>query len=178
MAGDVMAGRFTDPGLRVYDLAEEVLVRCPGCGGCAVVLAQLGGVSEQRTHAGWVLTRRGLRCGGCGHARDEFQGRRAYGGSVDPYFGLPLWLVADCCGGRQLWAYNPAHLDLLEGYIAARLRERDATRGLPTSLLEKLPAWVKSAKHRTELLRTIRRLRASIPHERRLPWERDGEPAV
>lgn len=31
------------------------------------------------------------------------------------------------------------------------------------SLVERLPAWVKSAKHREELLRTIRRLRASVP---------------
>ncbi|MFH8383189.1 hypothetical protein ACH4E7_19940 [Kitasatospora sp. NPDC018058] len=161
-----MEGRFTDPGVQVYDLAEEVLVRCPRCGGCAVVLARLGGVSEQRTHAGWVRSRRRLRCGGCGHARDEFQGGRGYGAPVDPYFGLSLWLVADCCGGRRLWAYNHAHLDLLEGYIAAGLRERDTTRGLPTSLLEKLPAWVKSAKHRTELLRAIRRLRASVPRRR------------
>ncbi len=26
-------------------------------------------------------------------------------GSNDPYFGLPLGLHAECCGGHVLWAY-------------------------------------------------------------------------
>ncbi|WP_460518726.1 hypothetical protein [Flindersiella endophytica] len=30
-------------------------------------------------------------------------------------------------------------------------------------LVARLPAWLKSAKHRTEVLRTIDRLRASLP---------------
>lgn len=41
----------------------------------------------------------------------------------DPYFGMPLWLATDC-GPHDLWAYNEAHLSLLESYVAANLRER------------------------------------------------------
>ncbi|MDQ0306497.1 hypothetical protein J2S46_001053 [Kitasatospora herbaricolor] len=155
-----MEGRFTDPGATVHEFADEVLVRCPVCGGCALVLAQVGeradDWADRRKH-----TRRLLRCG-CGYAKDELRGCRVFGGPVDPYFRLPLWLVADCCGGRRLWAYNLAHLDLLEGYVGAGLRERTA---IPRSmsLVERLPAWVKSAKHRAEILRTVRRLRASVP---------------
>ncbi|MFJ9447398.1 hypothetical protein ACIRRH_36970 [Kitasatospora sp. NPDC101235] len=158
-----MEGRFTDPGFTVYEFADEVLVRCPQCAGCALVLAGLG-ECEHRWIGGREYTRRRLRCG-CGYAKDEFQGSRAFGGPVDPYFELPLWLVADCCGGRQLWAYNLAHLDLLQGYISAGLRERAATPG-SMSLVERLPAWVKSAKHREETLRAIRRLRTSVPQDR------------
>jgi hypothetical protein len=83
-----------------------------------------------------------------------------WGGPVDPFFGLPLWLPAECCG-HLLWAFNPAHLDLLEGYVAVRLRERGRAPGT-MSLLERLPAWLKSAKHRDEILREIGRLRTSL----------------
>ncbi|MFC8583717.1 hypothetical protein ACFUGD_03985 [Streptomyces sp. NPDC057217] len=156
---DVMEGRFTDPGFKVRVFADEVLVRCPVCGDCALVLASLGGC-EHRWVKGRQHTRRRLRCG-CGYTKDEFQDSRALGGPVDPCFRLPLWLTADC-RGRQFWAYNLAHLDLLEGYIGAGLRERSAVPG-SMSLVERLPAWMKSAKHREELLRTIRRLRGSVP---------------
>jgi hypothetical protein len=84
-----------------------------------------------------------------------------WGGPVDPFFGLPLWLQAGCCGGRTLWAFNRRHLDLLEAYVGAKLRERCASPG-SSSMLARLPAWVKSAKHRDEVLRTISRLRSSL----------------
>ncbi|MFF2042772.1 hypothetical protein ACFVVX_20305 [Kitasatospora sp. NPDC058170] len=157
-------GRFTGPGVKVYEFADEVLVRCPQCGGCALILARLG-ECEHRRFRDREFTRRRLRCGGCGFATDEFQSCRAFGRPVDPHFRLPLRLAAECRGGKQLWAYNLAHLDLLEGYIAAGLRERAAVPG-SMSLVERLPAWVKSAKHRDELLRTIRRLHASVPQDR------------
>jgi hypothetical protein len=82
------------------------------------------------------------------------------GGPYDPYFGLPLWLRRRCCGGRTLWAYNVAHLDLLEGYVGARLRERPVPAGSQT-LLERLPGWMKAAGNRDELLAAISVLRAS-----------------
>ncbi|MFD4246830.1 hypothetical protein ACFWP3_35365 [Streptomyces sp. NPDC058525] len=85
------------------------------------------------------------------------------GGIVDPYFQLPLWLQASCCG-HVLWAYNVRHLDLLEAYVAAKLRERgELVPAAPTSLVERLPTWLKAAKNRTEVLRTIRRLRSTLP---------------
>ncbi|MFJ6621599.1 hypothetical protein ACIQOW_29005 [Kitasatospora sp. NPDC091335] len=159
-----MERRFTDPGVRLHEFADEVLVRCPRCGGRALVLARLGDRCEHRWTGGREHTRRLLRCG-CGYAVDGFPAQRTFGGPVDPYFELPLWLDAECCGGRRLWAYNPAHLDLLEDYVAAGLRERGAVPGM--TLVARLPAWVKSAKHRDEVLRTIRRLRASVPPARR-----------
>ncbi|WP_225860809.1 MULTISPECIES: hypothetical protein [Streptomyces] len=85
------------------------------------------------------------------------------GSPVDPYFQRPLWLRASCCG-NTLWAYNLRHLDLLEAYVQAKLRERgELAPGAPTSLVERLPTWLKTAKNRTEILRTIKRLRSTVP---------------
>ncbi|WP_410580731.1 hypothetical protein [Amycolatopsis sp. lyj-108] len=50
--------------------------------------------------------------------------------------------------------------DILERYVSARHRERGKFPAL--TMLARLPAWLKSAKHRTEILRIIGRLRASL----------------
>jgi hypothetical protein len=84
-----------------------------------------------------------------------------WGAAADPYFQLPLWLTTQCCGGHTLWALNGAHLDLLEVYVTARLRERGDVPG-SMSLVERLPAWVKSGRNRDEITRAIHRLRASL----------------
>ncbi|MDG4808776.1 hypothetical protein O7634_18690 [Micromonospora sp. WMMD1120] len=107
---------------------------------------------------------RRLTCTGCAYSA-SWSARKSPGlcwnGPVDPFFRLPYWLSARCCGGRTLWAFNPAHLDLMEGYVGARLRERRAKPGGMT-LVARLPRWIKDAANRDELLRTIRRLRASV----------------
>jgi hypothetical protein len=60
-----------------------------------------------------------------------------------------------------LWAFNEAHLDVLAGYVGARLRERDNVVGL--TMLARLPGWLKAAKNHGEILRVIDRLRATLP---------------
>jgi hypothetical protein len=90
----------------------------------------------------------------------------------DPYFDLPLLLQTGCCGGKLLWAYNLDHLAFLEAFVAARLRERsDAVRAgdgyRRMSMVTKLPAWLKSAKHRDEILTRIVRLRATVRQSKR-----------
>jgi hypothetical protein len=154
--------RFQDPLVWVERFADEVLVRCPECGGCAVVLSHLGAPEYQTNRSdGRLVARRRLRCLACGMFKDGFPSERVFGGPVDPYFRFPVWLQADCCG-KLLWAYNAEHLDLLESYVAARLRERRASPG-SMSMVARLPAWLKSAKNRDEVLRAIRRMRLSLP---------------
>jgi hypothetical protein len=85
----------------------------------------------------------------------------------DPVFRVPVWLQSSCCGGKLLWAYNLDHLAFLESFVAASIRERsDAVRAgsgyRRMSMIAKLPAWLKAAKHREEILRTIARLRDSV----------------
>ncbi|MFS0702903.1 hypothetical protein AB6N23_00130 [Cellulomonas sp. 179-A 9B4 NHS] len=73
--------------------------------------------------------------------------------------GLDLWLQTPC-EGHVLWAYDAAHLDFLERYVAAGLREQEPGN---SSLASRLPAWVKSRKNRHAVARGLQRLRAMLP---------------
>lgn len=135
--------RFREPDeLRWLD---PVFVVCPRC-------------SKRATARGTKWEAR-LVCPACALTRTHSskQWREVQG--EDTRFGLPLWLRADCCGGHLLWANNEAHLDYLESYLGAMLRERPEG---PSGLSWYLPAWMKHAKHREEVLRTIARMRASL----------------
>jgi hypothetical protein len=77
---------------------------------------------------------------------------------------MPLWLVTPCAND-VLWAYNLRHLELIESYMAATLRERRqaATYGWPnSSLVSRLPKWVGAAKNRVQVLKAIARLKARL----------------
>lgn len=163
---EASGNRFQDQRERKYGYAflDEVLVRCPRCGGCATVTPGPGIPADENAAGSKSrpLHRR-LRCTGCGFFKDLPVGSAVVGSPIDPYFQRPVWLQASCCG-NVLWAYNVRHLDLLEAYVQARLRERgEVAPGAPMSLVERLPTWLKSAKNRTEILRTIKRLRATLP---------------
>lgn len=73
----------------------------------------------------------------------------------DPHFGMSLALVAPTRAG-VLWAYNARHLQALQGYVAATLRERRGLFG--RSMVARLPAWMKLARHRPLMLRALQRL--------------------
>ena len=139
-----MDERFREPdgGLAWLD---PVYVVCPRC-------ARRGTVRAGQT------TR--LSCPHCALAR-------TWSGNVlvrpddgrDLRFDVPLWLRTTCCGGHLLWATNEAHLDYLEAYIGARLRERPPP---PSGLSWYLPAWMKAARHRDDVLAACVRLRATL----------------
>ncbi|MEV6241137.1 TFIIB-type zinc ribbon-containing protein [Lentzea sp. NPDC051838] len=138
--------RHRDSGACLCELATHpVLVKCPSCTAQAVV------------------TSARLVCPACAHTH-AYQRTWCWD---DQRFVPDLWLQTPCAG-HTLWALNPEHLDLLESYVSATLREDP----LPTvvrrmTTLSKLPAWLKSAKNRDEVLRAIRRLRATVrgaPH--------------
>jgi hypothetical protein len=63
-----------------------------------------------------------------------------------------------------LWAYNAEHLDFLEEYVRASIREREPNRN--ASLASRLPAWLKSAKNREAVLAACAALRRRLrpPH--------------
>ncbi|MFI6506088.1 hypothetical protein ACIBCT_00645 [Streptosporangium sp. NPDC050855] len=68
--------------------------------------------------------------------------------------------------GERLRDPGTSWYDLLEDHLAARRRERllasDRERRGPRTLVESLPDWIKSAKHREEILKVIARLRATL----------------
>lgn len=68
----------------------------------------------------------------------------------------PLYLTTQV-SGHTLAVDNLAHLDALEHWLGASLRERGPVRGL--TMMARLPAWMKSATMRPKILRGLRHLR-------------------
>jgi hypothetical protein len=72
---------------------------------------------------------------------------------------VSLWLKTNCCG-NTLWAYNKEHLDFLESYVSASIREQ--VPNINKSLASRLPTWIKSAKNRETVLKCINKLRKKL----------------
>jgi hypothetical protein len=80
--------------------------------------------------------------------------------SCDPFFGFTLWYRIETTDGL-LWAYNLAHLTVIELYIADPLRSRNGLPDKNNSLASRLPKWVGAAKNRAYLLRLIGRFKGA-----------------
>ena len=146
--------RFVDTQQTLEDFTDEFLVVCPQCKGCA----RIGLCDPERTG---LLAPRRLTCGFCGHNR--VWAGTSYGGprGQDWYFRLPLWLTAPCCG-EVLWAHNWRHLQFIENFVRAGVREnvRDPENGWSNrSLANRLPTWIKDRNNRAKVLRTIEKLK-------------------
>lgn len=161
----LFSGRFQDPRSSEYDFISSIMVRCPSCAKAArVILA-----SEDSDPGSRMLFRpRRLVCRGCGLSR-VWSGRLVTLSrgtaqpATDPYFGIPLWLQVETRHG-WLWAYNLEHLDLIRRFVQASLRERAPwyDTGQKMTLVARLPAWIKRAKNRDEVLRSVSRIHASL----------------
>ena len=81
----------------------------------------------------------------------------------EPPFGAALWLEAECCGGKRLWALNETQLDYLGAYVAETQREREfPSPSGKRQLAYKLSRWMKLAKNRDDVLEAIDRLRRTL----------------
>ena len=89
---------------------------------------------------------------------------RSAGKPLDPYFGFPLWLQEETCGDI-FWAYNKDHLQALKAYITASYRERP--RDSKWSMMTRLPKWIKSARNRDALLKSIEKMELKLDEIRR-----------
>ncbi|WP_328761354.1 hypothetical protein [Streptomyces sp. NBC_00272] len=167
-------GRFTD----------RVLVVCPRCGGRAVVLP-LPHLENPKYFSSLSFQPGRLTCAGCGAITAWAAGERGGalagvvpGGTKDSFVRQPLWLQTRCAG-RILWAYNEEHVEALAAYVGAQLRERCAS---PTmAMFARLPAWMKSAQRRDEVLAGLATLgnlaQLSAPADRSdAAHERGGRP--
>ncbi|MET7887611.1 hypothetical protein ABZU45_27510 [Streptomyces avermitilis] len=166
--------RHYDPGRSLAQFAGRMLVVCPRCGGRALVVPRPG-LSAPKYFSELLFQPRRLTCGGCGAVAEwepEVRGAglvgAVLGGSEDPFFRRPLWLVTRCVG-RILWAYNEEHVDELSAYVGARVRERGGAQ--PTrALFARLPVWMKRSDHRSAVLAGLETLRALA--ERSAPADR------
>ena len=142
--------RFKDQNLRISDFYDEVVVICPACSKNAIAK------SNTSTH-----TAR-LWCLHCGHNKEVSKETTIIGiktavqTAAHTFFNAELWLQHPF-KNETFWAYNQAHLEYLENYISANLREhKDRTH---FTLLEKLPKFYHEAKKREALLKIIEKLK-------------------
>ncbi|MCX5402593.1 hypothetical protein OHA37_01670 [Streptomyces sp. NBC_00335] len=154
--------RHRDHGTWLAQFTGRVLVVCPGCGGRALVVPRPG-LAEPKYVRHLLFEPRRLVCGGCGALADWTAQQRgpalvgvSVGGTEDPFFRRPLWLQTRCAG-RILWAYDLEHVEALAAYVGARLRERHTSPTL--SMFARLPAWMKSAARRDEVMAGLETLR-------------------
>lgn len=160
-----MRFRFRDYTTYLSQFEQEIWVVCPRCKGPV-----LSHCLQQN------LTWR-IACSHCSYIRTASRSSkqqpmpwwtnnwwteyRKYNGAVDPIFGLPLWLQVPCCG-HILWAYNEPHLNFLETYVRAELRERQGTKGNHHGIAVRLPRWMKLSQHRIPILKEIQYLRNKL----------------
>lgn len=72
----------------------------------------------------------------------------------EQWYNFPLWFQKEV-DGNIFWVYNQEHIDYLERYIEANLRERNSKANYTSSLVARLPKFVKEAKNREKLLKII-----------------------
>lgn len=103
-----------------------------------------------------------VSCPSCGETRVYKPRNEAYTQpysgpqeGLAPVFGLPLWLQGSI-RGNLFWAYNRQHLHAIKEYVGAKLRERQTTTH--TTMVERLPQFIKDAKNREVILRFIEKL--------------------
>lgn len=151
--------RFHDPRATRADFTSSMLVRCPRCERIAHFERRpcTPPSADRGTHPRSRLVCRS--CGLCRNGSRPFRFSRRPGAGSYP----TLWLRTDTRHG-ELWAYNLQHLDLIRRFVAADLRERAPWYdiGQKMTLVARLPAWMKSAKNRDEVLRAVDRLRATV----------------
>ena len=146
-----MPRRFKDELQRFTDFVGEQLVVCPACKKRATLHTR---EPESGIEARVILT-----CPACGSSKTD--GANA---AMAWLRGMEHWLVTPCCG-HTLWAVNPEHLDWLERYLSAKLRERTRSSEFSwsnKSLASRLPTWMTSAISRKDVLAGIARLRSRL----------------
>ena len=145
-----MSHRFQDQNHRLSHFQEKVDVVCLGCGKKATATAD-----HEKKEAR-------INCLHCGYSKItgtaiEVLGMRGHlKVAANEYFDAELWYTAPF-KNEEFMAFNREHLDYLEAYISAQLREhKDRTH---FTLLEKLPRFYHEAKNRDTLLKLIAKLK-------------------
>jgi hypothetical protein len=74
----------------------------------------------------------------------------------EPMFGLALARSEPVRPGKNVWAYNRAHLREIKLFVGSQLRERACVAN--SSYVSRLPAWIKSAHNRNKVCSAIVRI--------------------
>ena len=138
--------RFNDENLILSDFYKEVWIVCPSCNKKAMATVSF----ETK------LAR--LFCVQCGYNKETTTliKNGTIHTAANNYFQAELWLKATF-KNEVFVAYNDKHLEYLERYISADLREHKHRTHF--TLLEKLPKFYHEAKNRESLLSIIKKLK-------------------
>jgi len=137
-----------DRQFRLYDeFADEILIKCPGCGDCARGLRPMWDEQKRK----YLI---GVSCLHCARQHE-------FTTDWDYWNSLPLWLRTQCCG-KALWALNSRHVVALQNYVAASLRENKLGHHSNRHMFMSLPRWMTSRKNRPDILRGLKRLQTKF----------------
>ncbi len=149
-----MTTEFIDKKETIYDFYDRIDVECPDCGAHAIV--------RNTTDKSWMFSPRRFSCTSCGKHKEWKESGLGAVTDSDPYFGYKLWFLANSCG-HTLFALNEKHLDFLHSYVEATHRKRPRKENDEMirngTLASRFPAWMKSAKNRDDVLRSIEKLK-------------------
>ena len=141
---------------KVEDLIRYNLVVKRNCDNCGKPLEIF--IPNQKEKANNITA----SCPNCGVIRTFEPRNEAYrliyveqGKATDPVFRLPLWFQTEI-RGNLFWAFNREHLMEIKNYVSSKLRERQTTTH--TTMVEKLPTFIKEAKNRDVIVRAIEKL--------------------
>lgn len=143
----IIPNRFQDENLTKYDFYKEVLIVCPSCSKKATTI-----VDFEACEAKLFCT----HCSCIKKITTKFNKNGSVEVAANRYFDAELWLQSSF-KNDVFWAYNDNHLDYLERYISATLREHKDRTGF--TILEKLPKFYHEAKNREGLLKIIAKLK-------------------
>ena len=139
--------RFQDENLVLSDFYKEVWIECPVCAKKAIAKSDF----EAKTARLFCL-----HCGFYKVTSVLLDTNATIEMAAHIFFDAPLWLKASF-KSEVFYACNDRHLEYLERYITATLREhKDRTH---FTLLEKLTKFYHEAKNREGLLKIIEKLK-------------------
>jgi Zn ribbon nucleic-acid-binding protein len=142
--------RFNDENKTLSDFSDEVWVACPACSKRAIARAY------------FQLKKVRLFCVQCGYNKElstEMEKNITANQPAHLLFYAELWLQTSF-KNETFMAYNDRHLDYLERYISATLREHKERDHF--TLLEKLPKFYHMAQNREGLLKIIAKLKNKL----------------
>jgi len=133
---------------------HPILVACEKCGKCAT-LREFVFPRKPKT---MVLRLGNCSCLHCGHQWTVQAG-------VDFFSDGPLWLKIPC-HKNVLWILNQPHLEFMEQFISADLREERMPERSSRRLSSALPRWLISGKNREDVVRCLKKLRERLEETR------------
>lgn len=135
----------------------DLVKRRPSCARCKGEIPRRGRAVGMGENGAAIAQ---VRCPACGH-RGEYPAYTGTSPRHAPIGGLPYFMAPylwrDLGGGHSIFALNLEHLDALETWLGATLRERGDTAGL--TMMARLPRWMKSAAMRPRVVKALADMR-------------------